>query len=122
MAELLVFIVDKVHPKPDYDALMYKAGDVVEVCEDGQRWGIKELETPFRVVRVPGVPASQFDHLKSDESHLTESYWKRPRMWALRLEQLADTMTEDALAAASYEKTPLPNPRVIGVHDPRIIG
>jgi recombinational DNA repair protein (RecF pathway) len=68
MAELLIRVVDKVHPTdPAKDQLCFKAGDVIHVAADGWPWGSEELTNPeWRILKLPGVdPALVEDMLEA---------------------------------------------------------
>ncbi len=68
MAELLVFMQDTKGKDVYHTAKLPKRGDVIVVKEDGEPWGIQELESPlFQIVAYPGVPAAEFAGLLSRE-------------------------------------------------------
>ena len=68
MCELLIRNVDNVNPDPDKDLSgSYKKGDVVEVRPDGCEYGKNELSDRFRIVKYPGVPVEDMQHLTQME-------------------------------------------------------
>ena len=90
MAELLIRVVDKIHPTdPDKNLATSKKGDVISVCPDGWNWGREELANPeWRIVKMPGVdPATLTDMLEADISIIGgQSFIKRKRVRAYNLD------------------------------------
>lgn len=68
MAELLVFMQDTQGKDAYHTAKLPKRGDVIVVKEDGEPWGIQELQSPlFQIVAYPGVAAKDFAAMLSRE-------------------------------------------------------
>lgn len=90
MAELLVRVVDKVHPTdPDKNLQCTKKGDVIWICPDGWNWGREELANPeWRIMKMPGVdPATLWDMLDADISYIGgQGFIKRKRVRAYNLD------------------------------------
>jgi len=66
--ELIVRVVDKVHPTdPVKNAQLTKRGDVIAIRPDGWNWGTQELSNPeWRIIHAP-------DLAQQDEDQLLES-------------------------------------------------
>ena len=68
MAEILIFMQDRIGDDVPRNAKLPKRGDVVTVQADGWPWGTAELGDPmFRVVALPGVAVSTLTDLLSWE-------------------------------------------------------
>jgi len=59
MAELLVMAQDPPIPHPR----AFTKGMVVDIKDDGHRWGTEEKPPLFRVIKVPGVPKEDLQFL-----------------------------------------------------------
>lgn len=115
MCELLVRLVDKAQPDARLAAQCSKMGDVVVVVEDGHQWGREEGPPTYRVVRVPGVPASNLASLLATQPATPEQETMlQRRAFGLRLEGLADTMSEAAVMSLRYRKPYLQDSDVLG--------
>jgi len=92
MAELIVVMQSHQHPDPKVDREgAYKAGDVVDVREDGFDWGRPDatFEPKFKIVRMPGIPVADLQHLiESEPETLRDRY---PRAF-LRIKRLAPAL------------------------------
>ncbi len=60
MCEILLRVVDKINSDFYLNCMCSKAGDVIDVHEDGWNWGKEEKSAPFwRIIALPGIPASK---------------------------------------------------------------
>jgi len=59
MAELLVMAQDPPIPHPR----AFTKGMVVDIKDDGHKWGAEEKPPLFRVIKVPGVPKEELRFL-----------------------------------------------------------
>lgn len=69
MAEVLIRVVDKVHPTDAVlDRQLTKFGDVIHVAPDGWPWGSEELINPeWRIVKIPTLdPALVLDMMEPE--------------------------------------------------------
>jgi hypothetical protein len=65
MAELLVMAQDPPIPHPR----AFTKGMVVDIKDDGHRWGTEEKPPLFRVVKVPGVLKEDLQFLLNSPEH-----------------------------------------------------
>lgn len=65
MCRLFVFAkTNNLHPDPALDWTKFKRGDVIDILEDGQHGGNEaENSDIFRIIELPGVPASALKSL-----------------------------------------------------------
>ena len=66
MARLIVRLQPNPASDPAQNVLRSQPGDVVDICEDAHVFTDAEYRL-YLVINVPGVPASEFDHLKNPE-------------------------------------------------------
>jgi|GEM_PF-6343291 len=59
MAELLVMAQDPPDPKPRD----FTKGMVVDIKDDGHRWGAEEKPPLFYVIKIPGIPKEDLQFL-----------------------------------------------------------
>lgn len=117
MCELLICVVDKVHPDLYVDANhCFKRGDVIAVEEDDHVWGREELAHPdWKIVKVSGVSrnhATGFIAPEYDEHLHTQSRVLQAR--AFRYDLDARPTDYASLMAAKISKPKLIDPNVIG--------
>lgn len=94
MAELVVMVVDRLHPHDVYlNAAAYKRGDVIEVRPDGWPWGTEELAHPdWRILRIPDLTVSEASALLAEERNTDPAHQSRTlqrRAFKLDLEHAA---------------------------------
>lgn len=116
MCEMLVVVVDRVHPDPYIDANhIAKRGDVIDVREDGHQWGREEISNPnWKIIRVPGVPCAHAQGFLSPEydEHLhTQSRMLQKRGFCYDLD--ARPMDYASLMAAMIRKPKLLEPAAL---------
>lgn len=110
MCELIFKTQDNVHQDPAKDrGGSYKRGYPVSIHEDGWNWSETERGPAFRIVRIPGIPASEIlargllqqepDPLSTEETPLPPI---RRRRFALDLDRWT-TADDAALLVASSE-------------------
>lgn len=81
MARLVVRITDNSHPDPEVNKLRTQIGDVVEVCEDGHWFSDGEVKSgQYRIVEVPGVPASAFVNLQEADMNAAGDMFRRRKL------------------------------------------
>ena len=104
MARLVVRISDNSHPDPVMNLLRTQIGDVVEVCEDGHWFSDGEVHCgQYRIVEVPGVPASAFAHLQEADTDADENIVRRRKL-ALNEVSLAVEVQRARVAGAWLDK------------------
>jgi hypothetical protein len=117
MCEMLVRVIDKVHPDPYTDANhCTKRGDVIVIFEDGHEWGRSEIDDPqYTIVKVPKVPAALAEGFVApevDTDHQHPSRMLQARAFKFNLEATPDDFF--SLMAAKIRKPALQDPNVIG--------
>jgi hypothetical protein len=65
MAELLVMAQDPPIPHPR----AFTKGMVVDIKDDGHRWGTEEKPPLFRVIKIPGVSKKDLQFLLDSPEH-----------------------------------------------------
>lgn len=118
MCELLVRIVDKVHPDPYIDANhSTKRGDVIVVRDDGHVWGQAEISNPdWIIIKVLGVSAndaSVFVARELDDDAKHPSRVLQARMFRFDLDAPVPTDLA-SLIAAQIRKPKLRDPFILG--------
>lgn len=107
MCRLFVFAkADNDHPDPELDWTKFKAGDVIDILEDGQHGGA-EAETSglFHIVELPGVPAAEFHSLLlGDEGH-TPTHYQRLRSNRLDLPGIRRAKPSDKKGLLAHRTT-----------------
>jgi hypothetical protein len=73
VAEILIKMIDHVHPDPEVDPMCFKIGDVVAVFPDGWVWGREETLPKFLVAKFPGIDVSVFAPLLDPQSAIVPS-------------------------------------------------
>jgi hypothetical protein len=69
MAELLIMAQDPPIPHPR----AFTKGMVVDIKDDGHKWGTEEKPPLFRVIKVPGVPKEDLQFLLDSPEDLDPS-------------------------------------------------
>jgi len=145
MAELLVVVESTIHPEDFYaNCCLPKRGDVIDVKEDGARWGKSELGDPrWRIVRIPGIGVSEAKAWLSREPDigLVRSRTLQYRAFKLDVDALAEKDADFAafldgkdaervceaklslvdIRAAKVRRPRIEDPSIIG-DNPHIIG
>jgi len=91
MARMLFKAIDAYNSNPIKDAGCYKAGDCVEIMEDGHIWGNGQQPPAFMCVDVPKVPKAKlvkYMKIWMDETNYEEmlpGFKVKPRMLRRRL-------------------------------------
>lgn len=119
------------HPDPLIDARKFKRGMVVDILEDGQEAG-KEIESGswWRIIEVPGEPASQFGDLLGGDPEFNSELFAalnplpRKRVQRLDLDAIESaagakqagpiTLTRSAVTVLAKPSLRRDNPNVIG--------
>lgn len=133
MARVIVWAKpDNDNPDSVVNARKFKRGMVVDVLEDGQHAG-NDVEKGdwWRIVEVPGEPASSFLHLlqsdpkfKDPKLFVSEAQFPRKRVTTLDLDAIeagagkldpdqSVTLAKSAIDAQAKPMTKLDNPNVI---------
>ncbi len=108
--QLLVRVVDKTNPdNPALDAKLTKAGDVIVVKNDGETWGLQEINNPeWRIIHCRGMTEDQALTLVHPELPTREgSGLLRRRAVRLDVARLADVMDAKDLMDVVIPKEPL---------------
>jgi hypothetical protein len=115
MCELVVWKVSQQSDDPYIDAQCWKAGDVICAVEDGHEFSAREkANADWRIVKLPGVPASAVASLLAAEPQTDPA--QPNRMCQRRMHRLDLTKRLKSLAdvnAARVKKLPRPDPNVI---------
>lgn len=118
MATLVVCAISKVNDDPYMDAKCYKAGDVIDVLDDGASVGtVVALDPRFRTLRVADLSVSEARSLLAAERDTDPKHPSRMlqrRAFALDLSQLPSAPTAADIRAAKRPKPLLPDPAIIG--------
>lgn len=116
MAELLVRIVDKIHPDVHANATHTKRGDVIVAREDGWTWGNVERQQ-FAILRVDGLSVDEAEGMCSEEpGNRKVNRMLRARAFGLDLDKIGVTnpgehsVRLEAFRAARFHKSPARDP------------
>ena len=88
MAEFAITAMNRSHPDPVKDKRgCYKLYDIVEVKEDGFKWGKKDTLPYFYIVKVPGLEVTECIQYKYPECDLYGETITR-RLWKIAVDIL----------------------------------